>query len=186
MALARIRSLEQLRYEAPGEWGKLLGLDRIPEVRTLRAKLKLLCQDLGRAMRWNAALAQEWIARQDAAELYFYCDGHVRVYHGEQTALPRHYVARERLCLRATTDYWINAMDGQPFLYVNKEVDPGTDRHAPTGGDSLVGGPRGQDPGASSGNWRKMPGRPGSPWCSTGKATARSCSSLCGRSGLPS
>jgi hypothetical protein len=125
MALARIRSLEQLRYQAPGEWGKLLGLDRIPEVRTLRAKLKLLCKDLGQAMRWNAALAQEWIVRQNATELYFYCDGHVRVYHGDQTALPRHYVARERLCLRATTDYWINAMDGQPFLYVNKEVDPG-------------------------------------------------------------
>jgi predicted nucleic acid-binding Zn-ribbon protein len=125
MALARIRSLEQLRYQAPGEWGKLLGLDRIPEVRTLRAKLKLLCQDLGRAMRWNAELAKEWIAQQNAAELYFYCDGHVRVYHGDQTALPRHYVARERLCLRATTDYWINALDGQPFLYVNKEVDPG-------------------------------------------------------------
>src|SRR5437773_10986583 len=102
-----------------------VGLDRIPEVRTLRAKLKLLCQDLGRAVRWNAELAKEWIARQNATELYFYCDGHVRVYHGDQTALPRHYVARERLCLRATTDYWINAMDGQPFLYVNKEVDPG-------------------------------------------------------------
>lgn len=125
MALARIPSLEQLRYQAPGEWGKLLGLDRIPEVRTLRAKLKLLCEDLGRALRWNAALAKEWIAQQNATELYFYCDGHVRVYHGEQTPLPRHYVARERLCLRATTDYWINAMDGQPFLYVNKEVDPG-------------------------------------------------------------
>jgi hypothetical protein len=125
MALARIRSLEQLRYQAPGEWGKLLGLDRIPEVRTLRAKLKLLCQDLGRAMRWNAELAKEWINQQNDAELYFYCDGHVRVYHGDQTALPRHYVARERLCLRATTDYWINAMDGQPFLYVNQEVDPG-------------------------------------------------------------
>jgi len=125
MALARIRSLEQLRYQAPGEWGKLVGLDRIPEVRTLRAKLKLLCQNLGRAMRWNAQLAKDWIARQNDAELYFYCDGHVRVYHGDQTALPRHYVARERLCLRATTDYWINAMDGQPFLYVNKEVDPG-------------------------------------------------------------
>jgi len=125
MALARIRSLEQLRYQAPGEWGKLLGLDRIPEVRTLRAKLKLLCQDLGRALRWNADLAKEWIARQNATELYFYCDGHVRVYHGDQTCLPRHYVARERLCLRATTDYWVNAMDGQPFLYINKEVDPG-------------------------------------------------------------
>jgi hypothetical protein len=125
MALARIRSLEQLRCQAPGEWGKLLGLDRIPEVRTLRAKLNALCQSAGRAMEWNSALAQEWIARQDGADLYFYCDGHVRVYHGDQTALPRHYVARDRLCLRATTDYWVNAMDGQPFLYVNKEVDPG-------------------------------------------------------------
>ena len=125
MALARIRSLEQLRYQAPGEWGKLLGLDRIPEVRTLRAKLSLMCQDLGQAVRWNAELAKEWIARQNDTELYFYCDGHVRVYHGDQTALPRHYVARERLCMRATTDYWINAMDGQPFFYVNKEVDPG-------------------------------------------------------------
>jgi hypothetical protein len=125
MALGRIRSLEQLRYQAPGEWGKLLGLDRIPEVRTLREKLKLLCLDLGQALRWNAELAREWISQQNATELFFYCDGHVRVYHGEQTALPRHYVARQRLCLRATTDYWINAMDGQPFLYVNKEVDPG-------------------------------------------------------------
>ena len=125
MALARIRSLEQLRYQAPGEWGKLLGLDRIPEVRTLREKVELLSKDLGQAKEWNAQLAKEWMARQDSADVYFYCDGHVRVYHGEKTALPRHYVARERLCLRATVDYWVNAMDGQPFLYVNKEVDPG-------------------------------------------------------------
>jgi len=57
--------------------------------------------------------------------MIFYVDGHVRVYHGDLTPLPHHYVARERLCLRATTDYWINAMDGQPFVFVNKEVDPG-------------------------------------------------------------
>jgi len=42
-ALARIKSIEQLRYVAPGEWGKLLGLDRIPEVLTLRQKLGILC-----------------------------------------------------------------------------------------------------------------------------------------------
>jgi hypothetical protein len=54
-----------------------------------------------------------------------YIDGHVRVYHGSQTQLPRHYVARQRLCLRATTDYWVNAMDGQPFFVVNQVVDPG-------------------------------------------------------------
>ena len=125
MALARIKSLEQLRYQPPGEWGKLLGLDRVPEVRTLRSKLKLMNQELGKALRWNAALAREWITQLTASELFFYCDGHVRVYHGDKSPLPRHYVARERLCLRATTDYWINAMDGQPFFYVNKEIDPG-------------------------------------------------------------
>ncbi|MGH8606457.1 MAG: putative transposase, partial [Gammaproteobacteria bacterium] len=39
--------------------------------------------------------------------------------------LPKHYVARERLCLRATIDYWVNALDGQPFFVVNQAVDPG-------------------------------------------------------------
>jgi len=34
-----------------------------------------------------------------------YIDGHVRVYNGHQTKLPRHYVARQKLCLRATSDY---------------------------------------------------------------------------------
>ena len=125
MALARIRCIEQLRYVAPGEWGNLLGLDRIPEVRTLRHKLELLCRQAGQAARWNTELAKEWIAGQRESEMVFYADGHVRVYSGDLTPLPRHYVARERLCLRATTDYWINAMDGQPFLFVNKEVDPG-------------------------------------------------------------
>ena len=54
-----------------------------------------------------------------------YIDGLVRVYHGDQTRLPRHHVARQKICLRATTDYWVNAMDGQPFMLVNQAVDPG-------------------------------------------------------------
>jgi Transposase protein len=128
MALARIGSIEQLRYAAAGEWGNLLGLDRVPEVRTLREKLKLLCIEQGRAARWNAALAKEWIGQHETEQysgLAFYIDGHVRVYHGELTKLPRHYVPRERFYLRATMDYWVNALDGQPFFYVNKEVDHG-------------------------------------------------------------
>ncbi len=96
-ALARIKSIEQLRYVAPGEWGNLLGLDRIPEVRTLRQKLEILCHEAGRAMRWNTELAKEWIAGQRESEMVFYVDGHVRVYHGDLTPLPPHYVARERL-----------------------------------------------------------------------------------------
>jgi len=54
MALARLRSIEALRYYAPGEWGKLLGIDRAPEVRTLRLKLKHLAdQDQPRSCSWT-------------------------------------------------------------------------------------------------------------------------------------
>jgi hypothetical protein len=124
MALARLKSIESLRYCAPGEWGKLLGLDRVPEVRTLRQKLRQLASD-DQPSQWSAELCRQWMeaAPEQAGTLYI--DGHVRVYHGHQTALPRHYVARQKLCLRATTDYWVNAMDGQPFFVVHQAVDPG-------------------------------------------------------------
>jgi hypothetical protein len=54
-----------------------------------------------------------------------YVDGHVRLYHGHQTALPRRYVSRQRLCLRATTDYWVNDGLGQPFFVIERPVDHG-------------------------------------------------------------
>jgi hypothetical protein len=94
----------------------------------LREKLKLLCAEQGRAARWNAALAKEWIGQREIEQssgLAFYIDGHVRVYHGELTKLPRHYVPRERFYLRATVDYWVNALDGKPFCYFNQAVDHG-------------------------------------------------------------
>jgi hypothetical protein len=124
MALARIKTIEQLRYCAPGEWGKLVGLDRIPEVRTLRAKLGYLSEN-NRPEEWSAKLCSHWMQADPEAAALLYVDGHVRVYHGNQTSLPRHYVAREKLCLRATCDYWVNALDGQPFFYINKAIDPG-------------------------------------------------------------
>src|SRR5260370_13537992 len=73
----------------------------------------------------------------------FYVDGHVGVYHGELAKLPRHYVARQKLYLRAAVDYWVYAPDGQPFFYINPEIDhglvqalrndivPGLEKHAP-------------------------------------------------------
>src|ERR1700681_1749726 len=125
MALTRLKSIEQLRDVAPGEWGNLLGLDRIPEVRTLRPKLEILCRKAGLAIRWNTELAKEWMGLRPEAEPMFYVDGHVRVYHGKEAQLPRHYVPRQKLYLRAAVDYWVNAIDGQPFFYINKEIDHG-------------------------------------------------------------
>jgi hypothetical protein len=125
LALARVPSLEALRYEPPGEWGRLLGLDRIPEVRTLRDKLGVLCAAGAPARAWSSTLARDWMAAQPDSVGTLYIDGHVRVYHGRLTALPRRYVARQRLCLRGTTDYWVNALDGQPFFAVTQAADPG-------------------------------------------------------------
>ena len=125
LALARVKSLESLRYCAPGEWGKVLGLDRIPEVRTLREKLQLLGKEEKKVGAWAAQLSREWMAEDPESAGTLYVDGHVRVYHGWAARLPKHYVPRQRLCLRATTDYWVNAMDGQPFFVVHRPVDPG-------------------------------------------------------------
>ena len=124
MALARIKSVEKLRYCSPGEWGKLLGLDRIPEAKTLREKIGILSQQ-GEPFKWAGELGREWMEMEPEEAGVLYIDGHVRVYNGHQTELPRHYVSRQKLCLRATTDYWVNAMDGQPFFVINKEIDPG-------------------------------------------------------------
>ena len=88
-ALARITSLESLRYSAPGEWGKLIGLDRIPEVRTLRSKIKQLTQDES-SQKWSVELCKEWMQSAPEQAGILYIDGHVRVYNGHQTKLLRH------------------------------------------------------------------------------------------------
>src|SRR5205085_3601555 len=93
LALARVKSLEGLRYEQPGEWGKLLGLDRIPEVKTMRSKIALLCEGPEATAQWGSQLAQEWMVAHGAEGGFFYVDGHVRVYHGSAALRPRAYVA---------------------------------------------------------------------------------------------
>ncbi len=124
MALSRIRTCEQLRYAPCGEWGKLVGLDRIPEVRTLRGKIKLL-SDPEAVRQWSAALSQEWMRDMPEAAGVLYVDGHVRVYHGSQTKLPRRYVSRQRLCMRGMTDYWVNDNMGRPFFAITTPFSDG-------------------------------------------------------------
>jgi transposase len=124
MALCRIKAVEQLQYETPGELGKLMGLDRIPEVRCLRKKISQLSQNEA-PQRWAAVLSRDWMEQSPELAGMLYVDGHVRLYHGQQTQLPRRYVARQRLCMRGTTDYWVNDALGQPFFSVDRPVDHG-------------------------------------------------------------
>jgi transposase len=124
MALCRIKAVEQLQYQPPGELGKLSGLDRVPEVRCLRRKLAALSIDDGPS-KWAGLLSQDWLKAAPDLAGALYVDGHVRLYHGSQTALPKRYVSRQRLCLRGTTDYWVNDILGQPFFAVERPIDHG-------------------------------------------------------------
>ncbi|MDP1572892.1 MAG: hypothetical protein Q8M04_01465 [Pseudomonadota bacterium] len=81
MALARIRRPEGLRHQSPGELGKVIGIDRIPEVRTLREKISLMAST-GDPAAWMHELAQTWMEGDPDEAGYLYIDGHVRVYHG--------------------------------------------------------------------------------------------------------
>jgi transposase len=123
MALWRIRRPEGLKEHSPTDLGRVLGVDRAPEVKTLRRKLACL-STLGRAADLGRALAQQRIAQRGAAMGFLYIDGHVRVYHGKHR-LPKAHVAQMRLSVPATSDYWINDSKGDPLFVVTAEANAG-------------------------------------------------------------
>ena len=59
MALVRIKSPEGLTTHAPGEFGRVLGLDRAPEMKTARRKLAELA-GRGQALEFSRAFAERW------------------------------------------------------------------------------------------------------------------------------
>jgi len=123
MALWRIKRPEGLKEHSPEDLGRVLGLDRAPEVKTLRRKLARLAA-CRRAAEFGRALAQRRVALRASAVGFLYVDGHVRVYHG-QHRLPKAHVARMRLSMPATSDYWVNDTAGDPLFVVTAEANAG-------------------------------------------------------------
>lgn len=121
MALARIKNPEQLKQCKPGEIGKIIGLDRIPEVRCLRDKIKLLTQQQ-QAQNLNRLLIDHWYQEPSEDASFLYIDGHVRIYYGHQANLPAKFVSRQKLCLNATTEYWVNDATGLPVMMVTGDL----------------------------------------------------------------
>ena len=121
MALLRIKRPEGLKEHVPADMGRLLGLDRTPEVKTLRRKLSRLAA-LGRAEQFGRKLARQRIARRGRMVGFLYVDGHVRIYHGRRR-IPKAYATRLRLALPATTDYWVNDKRGDPVFVVTAEAN---------------------------------------------------------------
>lgn len=121
MALLRIKRPEELKEHAPPDLGRIIGLDRMPEVKTLRRKLIRLAA-YGKAEDFGSKLAKKRVKLRGKALGFLYIDGHVRVYHGMRR-VTKTYVTRMRLALPATTDYWVNDQKGDPLFVVTAELN---------------------------------------------------------------
>ena len=93
MCLCRIRTIEKLRRSPPGELGKLIGPDRVPEARCLRMKADQLAGST-EAEEWAATLSGQWMKEGLDSPGFLYIDGHVKVYSGGEK-LPSRYVSRQ-------------------------------------------------------------------------------------------
>lgn len=113
MALCRIKNPQQLQLYKAGEMGKLLGYDRIAEVRCLREKMQELFEN-NATTALNSLLAKDWV--DESEELILYSDGHVKIYNGYKANLTKKYVSRQKLCLAGTTDFWLNDAHGMPLM----------------------------------------------------------------------
>jgi transposase-like protein len=122
MALLRIKSIEGLSAHQPGELGILLGLDRVPEVKTLRRKLAELGEQQ-QAAKLAAALTERW-AQGEPDELgVLYIDGHVTPYTGRKHRLPKTFVQKRRQCQPASTDTWVHNGAAEPLFFVTSPIN---------------------------------------------------------------
>ncbi|HXH56839.1 putative transposase [Iamia sp.] len=101
----------------PIDVGRLLGLDRAPEVKTIRRRLGRLARE-HRADRLLAGLARRHADTHDEAMGVLYVDGHVRAYHGAAD-VPKAHVARIRLSMPAEIDTWVADVNGDGLLVWN-------------------------------------------------------------------
>ncbi|HEX9682435.1 MAG TPA: helix-turn-helix domain-containing protein [Acidimicrobiales bacterium] len=113
-ALLREPRAEGLTRLDPTDVGRLLGLDRAPEVKTLRRRMASLAEEC-RASELLAALARHHTAAHAGAMGVLYVDGHVRAYHGS-ARVPKAHVARMRLSMPAEADTWVADANGDGLL----------------------------------------------------------------------
>jgi len=124
LSLLRLKTLSGVDSLPSGELGKTIGLDRIPEVKTLRTRIAQFCKKTN-IDKWSLKLSKNWMEENPELSAALYIDGHIKLYYGHETSPPKRFVSRMRLCLSGTTDYWVNDVLGQPFFVVNKTISNG-------------------------------------------------------------
>lgn len=121
MALLRIKRAEQIKQHDPASLGRLLGLPRAAEVKTLRRKVSEVARR-GLAATLHRRLAVRRAEAQEAQLATLYVDGHVRVYQGKHK-IGKTYVTKRKSVMRGETDYWVHLSHGGPLLVVHDEAN---------------------------------------------------------------
>ena len=116
MALLREPRAEGATRIRPADLGRVLGLDRAPEVKTLRRKLAELAGHK-RGAQLQAALGRHHVRSRPDAVGFLYLDGHVRVYTGTRQ-LPKTHIARMRIAGPATEETWVGDTEGDPVMVI--------------------------------------------------------------------
>ncbi len=119
LALAGEPRAEGATRVPPAALGRVLGLDRAPEVKTIRRKLAELA-GAGKATELVMALARHHAAARPGALGFLYADGHDRAYFGTRQVQKTH-VARLKFPAPATAETWVTDQDGDPVLMVVAE-----------------------------------------------------------------
>jgi len=119
LALAGEPRAEGSTRVPPAALGRVLGLDRAPEVKTIRRKLAELAA-AGKAAELIMALARRHAAARPDALGFLYVDGHARVYSGTRTVQKTH-VARLKFPAPATMETWVTDCRGDPVFMVVAE-----------------------------------------------------------------
>ncbi|MHC4509912.1 MAG: putative transposase [Planctomycetota bacterium] len=120
-ALLRIKRPEHFKEYRPEDLGAILGLDRAPEVKTVRRKFARLAA-MQRGKQLMDELARNRIAEDEDRVAFLYVDGHVREYHGKYP-LFQAKKAQRQVVTPAATDTWVHTADGEPLLVVTSEVN---------------------------------------------------------------
>src|SRR6266700_762955 len=119
LALAGEPRAEGATRIPPAALGRVLGLDRAPEVKTIRRKLAELAA-AGKAAELIMALARRHAAARPDALGFLYVDGHARAYYGTRRVQKTH-IARLKFPAPATEETWVTDQDGEPVFMVVAE-----------------------------------------------------------------
>jgi len=119
LALAGEPRAEGATRVPPGALGRVLGLDRAPEVKTIRRKLAELAA-AGKAHELVMALARRHAAARPEAIGFLHADGHARAYFGTRKVQKTH-VARLKFPAPAAMETWVTDSHGDPVLMVIAE-----------------------------------------------------------------